>query len=323
VQLTTCASLNQPISKMHLNSDGGYTSPQVRRAQKPIDRSIPAEKNEQKGKMWSTSRHAVTVTMNTALSRHFLAKTTAGAAYAGHRSMSTAAAVASNGGYDRMQSMEDRERVLNKFAEIRACAVLRTATSEDCPKAMQAAIDGGFKIVEFTLTTPDCLQHIANFRAKYDGNVMVGCGTILTPDDAAAAMDAGSEFIITPVLLPDVIEWCVARNIVVVPGCQTPTELLMAYRHGAPLQKLFPGVAGGPGWVKAVSGALPFLNINPTSGVDLDNAGEYLRAGAASVGLVAPLFDPLAIANKNWDQISQNAAKVMANVREVGPRKRK
>ena len=77
-------------------------------------------------------------------------------------------------GLDRMQTVENYEAVLDKFAQIRACAVLRTATSEACPKAMQAAIDGGFKIVEFTLTTPDCLQHLANFRAKYDGDVMVG-----------------------------------------------------------------------------------------------------------------------------------------------------
>ena len=222
-------------------------------------------------------------------------------------------------GLDRAQTVENYEAVLDKFAQIRACAVLRTATSEACPKAMQAAIDGGFEICEFTLTTPDCLQHLADFRKKYDGKVMVGCGTILTTQDAENAIDAGSEFIITPVMLPDVIEWCAARNIVCVPGCQTPTELVMAYRHGAPLQKLFPGVTGGPMWVKAVSSALPFLAINPTSGVDLDNAGDYLRHGAASVGLVAPLFDPTAIAAGDYDKIAQNAAHVMGKVREVGP----
>jgi len=233
------------------------------------------------------------------------------------------AAASADGSLDRMKSTENFEQVLDKFAEIRACAVLRTPTSEACPKAMQAAIDGGFKIVEFTLTTPDCLQHLSDFRTKYDGDVMVGCGTILTPADAEKAIDAGSEFIITPVMLPDVIEWCKERNIVCVPGCQTPTELVMAYRHGAPLQKLFPGVTGGPMWVKAVSSALPFLSINPTSGVDLDNAGDYLKNGAASVGLVAPLFDPAAVASGNWDQIAQNAEKVMANVREAGPYQRK
>lgn len=237
------------------------------------------------------------------------------------RSLSTASAAAPANDY--MQSRDSYEKVLDKFAEIRACAVLRTATSEACPKAMQAAIDGGFSICEFTLTTPDCLQHLSDFRAKYDGKVMVGCGTILTIQDAADAMEAGSEFIITPVMLPDVIEWCKDRNIVCVPGCQTPTELVQAYRHGAPLQKLFPGVAGGHMWVKAVSSALPFLAINPTSGVDLDNAGDYLKNGAASVGLVAPLFDQAAIAAGDFDTIAKNAAKVMANVREAGPYQRK
>lgn len=134
----------------------------------------------------------------------------------------SSAAVAT-GGLDRMHSVENFEKVLDKFAEIRACAVLRTATSEACPKAMQAAIDGGFKIVEFTLTTPNCLDHLSDFRQKYDGDVMVGCGTILSPKDAEDAIDAGAEFIITPVMLPDVIEWCKERNIVCVPGCQTPT----------------------------------------------------------------------------------------------------
>lgn len=227
------------------------------------------------------------------------------------------------GGLDRMQTVENYDYVLDKFAQVRACAVLRTATSDACPKAMQAAIDGGFKICEFTLTTPNCLEHLANFRQQYDGDVMIGCGTILTVADAEAAIDAGSEFIITPVMLPDVIQWCKERNIVSVPGCQTPTELVNAYRHGAPLQKLFPGVTGGPMWIKAVSSALPFLSINPTSGVDLDNAGEFLKHGAASVGLVAPLFDPAAVAAGDWDQIAQNAARCMANVRDVGPYQRK
>ena len=75
---------------------------------------------------------------------------------------------------DRMQTTEQYEKVLDKFAKDRACAVLRTATSEPCPLAMQAAIDGGFKICEFTLTTPDCLHHLSNFRQKYDGgDVMI------------------------------------------------------------------------------------------------------------------------------------------------------
>jgi len=96
---------------------------------------------------------------------------------------------------DRKKPIETYDAVLQKFADIRACAVLRTATSEACPKAMGAAIDGGFKIVEFTLTTPDCLEHLSNFREKYDGDVMVGCGTILTIEDAERAVDAGCKLL--------------------------------------------------------------------------------------------------------------------------------
>ena len=134
-------------------------------------------------------------------------------------------------------------QLLEFMQQHRASAILRTSIADAAKPAMEAAIRGGFRNVEFTLTTPDCLQHLSDFRAKYDGQVMIGCGTILTPDDAAAAMDAGSEFIITPVMLHDVIEWCKERNIVCVPGCRTPTELVNAYRHGAPLPTRFPGVA--------------------------------------------------------------------------------
>jgi len=88
---------------------------------------------------------------------------------------------------------------------------------------LQSIINISYNIVEFTLTTPNCLDHLSDFRKKYDGEVMVGCGTIMNTTDAENAVDAGAEFIITPVMLPDVIEWCAARNIVIVPGCQTPT----------------------------------------------------------------------------------------------------
>ena len=115
----------------------------------------------------------------------------------------TPRAFLSTSSLDRTKSTENFNAVLTKFANIRACAVLRTPTSEACPKAMQACIDGGFKIVEFTLTTPDCLDHLSAFRQKYDGDVMVGCGTIMDTSDAERAVDAGAEFIITPVMLPD------------------------------------------------------------------------------------------------------------------------
>merc|ERR1719217_1087593 len=214
-----------------------------------------------------------------------------------------------------MKSPESVEKVMETFKKYRACAVLRTPKAEQCAPAMQAAIDGGFDIVEFTLTTPGCLDQVANFRAKYDGKVMVGCGTVMDIPDAKAAMDAGAEFLVAPCLVPEVVTWAALNNIVIIPGCQTPSEAHAAFKAGAPIQKIFPGVAGGSAWVKAVSAALPMLKLNPTSGVDLDNAGEFLKNGANSIGLVAPLFPADAVAAGNWDVINANAVKVIGNVK--------
>ena len=189
--------------------------------------------------------------------------------------------------------------------------MLRTPKAEQCAPAMQAAIDGGFDIVEFTLTTPGCLDQVANFRAKYDGKVMVGCGTVMDISDAKAAMDAGSEFLVAPCLVPEVVTWCAVNNIVIIPGCQTPTEAYTAYKAGAATEADGTPVA----WVKAGSAAMPMLKLNPTSGGDLDNAGDFIKNGANGVGLVAPLFPPDAVASGDWDAIQANAKKVIGNVK--------
>ncbi|KAJ1633887.1 demethylmenaquinone methyltransferase/aldolase [Pavlovales sp. CCMP2436] len=221
-----------------------------------------------------------------------------------------------------LKTPESFQATIAFMAEHRATAVLRTPSKESAAKAMEAAINGGFKLCEFTLTTPGCLDVLADFRKMYDGKTMVGCGTVMTVDDAKRAMDAGAQFIIAPILVPEVVSWCRQRNIVICPGTQTPTEAYTAFQAGAPIQKIFPGVAAGHMWIKAVSAALPMLSLMPTSGVDLDNAGEYLKAGAFGVGLVAPLFPPDAVASGNWDAITANAVKVIGNVKAAGPMKK-
>ena len=204
-----------------------------------------------------------------------------------------------------VRSQSDFDEVMKTVLQHRACAVLRTMHEGKAELAMDAAVKGGFKLAEFTLTTPGCLDAVSNFAKRTD--VLTGCGTVLNVDDAKKAMDAGSRFIVSPVLIPEVVEWCKENNIVCMPGCQTPTELHYAYTLGAPIQKLFPGVAGGPAWVKAVSSALPHLRINPTSGCDLETCQDYLRNGASSVGFVAPAFDQDKIKNGDWDGIAATA----------------
>ena len=124
------------------------------------------------------------------------------------------------------------------------------------------------------MTTPGVLDLIGSFAELPD--ITVGAGTILTPDDAAAAVRAGASYLVSPVLDPVVIRAARDLNVAMMPGTHTPTEMWQAYQAGAPLQKLFPAPGIGPAFVKACLGPMPFLRIVPTSGADEHNAAAYL-----------------------------------------------
>ena len=203
--------------------------------------------------------------------------------------------------------------VLDRFAEERCSAILRTPNESAVVPALQAAVDGGFKIIECTLNTPSALDAIRGFAERDD--LLVGAGTVLTTDAAAAAVDAGARFLVSPVMDPEVIGWCVERDLVVIPGTFTPTEMLCAHRAGAPIVKFFPGPGDGPETVKSIRGPLPFLRIFPTSGVTLENARAFLDAGAFGLGFANCLFDPDDIEHERFDAIRERAAQMVRAAR--------
>ncbi len=195
----------------------------------------------------------------------------------------------------------------------KASAILRTGIASAARPAMEAAVRGGFRIIEFTLTTPGAFELIAEFAAKPD--LVVGAGTVLTEADAGRAVEAGARFLVSPVVDPAVIGAARRLGVTAIPGTYTPTEMLHAHRSGAPLVKLFPAPANGPAYVKACLGPLPFLRIVPTSGVDASNVSAFLDAGAWAVGFVAPLFDPQDLAAGRFDRIEERARGLRAAVR--------
>ncbi len=198
------------------------------------------------------------------------------------------------------------------FERQKATAILRTSIAEAAAPAMEAAVAGGFSIVEFTLTTPGALDLIESFSKR--AGISVGAGTVLTVDEAKASVDAGACYLVSPVVDEAVIETARSRGVAMMPGTHTPTEMLRAHRAGAPLQKLFPAPGIGPDYVRACLGPMPFLRIVPTSGVDASNAAAYLKAGAFAVGFVTSLFDPEVIAAGQFDEIEQRAARLLATV---------
>ncbi|MBX3410938.1 MAG: hypothetical protein KF859_13770 [Phycisphaeraceae bacterium] len=209
--------------------------------------------------------------------------------------------------------MMHAEEFLTFYRSQRASAILRTDDEGTARRAMHAAIEGGFRVCEFTLTVPGALDLIAEF-SKIDG-VVVGAGTVLTPEEALAAYDVGASFLVSPVVDEHVIDQAAGLDLAMMPGCATPTEMLRAWRAGAPLQKLFPAPGTGPAWVAQTLGPMPFLRIVPTSGVTLENVRAYLDAGAYAVGFVNSLFDPADLRAGRFDAVRDRAAQMLAAAR--------
>ena len=197
--------------------------------------------------------------------------------------------------------------------EERATAILRTDDQQVAHDAMEAAVHAGFRLIEFTLGCPGPFELIEEFAGR--GDVVVGAGTILKPEDAQRAIDAGAKFIVSPVVDEAVIRTAVEADVAAMPGTHTPTDMLQAWRWGARLQKLFPAPAGGPAYVKATLGPLPFLRIVPTNGVDPANVGDWIAAGVWGVGFVVSLFTPEAIAARDYETIEENARACLAAAR--------
>ncbi|MCA9286811.1 MAG: bifunctional 2-keto-4-hydroxyglutarate aldolase/2-keto-3-deoxy-6-phosphogluconate aldolase [Phycisphaerales bacterium] len=208
----------------------------------------------------------------------------------------------------------DIQDFVTVFREERASAILRTTSTDAARTAMQAAVRGGFRICEFTMTIPRALDLVAEFAA--DANLVVGVGTVLTVTDARAAVAAGARFLVSPVVDERIVAEAARLGVAMMPGCATPTEMWTAHCLGAPLQKLFPSPppGHGPTVVAQTLAPLPMLRIVPTSGVTLENAGAYLKAGAHAVGFVNTLFDPDDIAAGRFEAIERRAGQMLSAV---------
>lgn len=195
----------------------------------------------------------------------------------------------------------------------RGSAILRTDSQEKAALAMEAAIRGGFKVIEFTMTIPGVLDLVQDFSRRE--GLVVGTGTVMDETDAQKSVEAGARFLVSPVVDELVISAAIQLGVASMPGTHTPTEMLRAHRAGAQLCKLFPAPAGGPVWVRSVLGPMPYLKIVPTNGVDEFNAGEWIDSGVYAVGFVAPLFVADDIDAGRWDVIEQRAARCLTAVR--------
>jgi 2-dehydro-3-deoxyphosphogluconate aldolase/(4S)-4-hydroxy-2-oxoglutarate aldolase len=200
---------------------------------------------------------------------------------------------------------ERRRETVAALGRLRASAIIRATDEETARQAMRAAVRGGFRSVEFTLTTPGALCLIEEFSSE--AGLLVGAGTVLTPGSAREAAKAGARFLVSPVMDPGVIRAARDLDCAAVPGTATPTEMWAAERAGADIFKVFPGAADVPAFVRQILGPLPHFKLLPTAGVTPDNFTAVLEAGAFGVGFVGSLFLPRDLQAGAWDAVESRA----------------
>lgn len=178
----------------------------------------------------------------------------------------------------------NKETVLTRIKQKGIVAVVRGNNEEEACQTVERCLEGGVDAIELTFTVPFAHRLMEQLARRYGEKIVLGAGTVLDAETARTALLCGAEFVVSPHLNPDVIRLCNRYRKVCAAGFMTPTEAVNALECGADLLKLFPGEAFGPSFLKAIKAPLPQADIMPTGGVNIQNAGEWIKAGATALG---------------------------------------
>jgi 2-dehydro-3-deoxyphosphogluconate aldolase/(4S)-4-hydroxy-2-oxoglutarate aldolase len=208
----------------------------------------------------------------------------------------------------------ERTTTVRRLEQLGVVAVIRLKDPDKVRAVVDALAAGGVRALEVTMTVPRAVELIRELAPTMPDGFLLGAGTVTDARTAHAVIDAGASYIVSPVLRVEVIAACHERDVPAIPGCFTPTEILTAHEAGADIIKVFPATALGPQYIRDVRAPLPQVKLMPTGGVTLDNAGDWIRAGAVAVGVGSALVDSGAIDAGRFDVIRANAERVVASV---------
>jgi 2-dehydro-3-deoxyphosphogluconate aldolase/(4S)-4-hydroxy-2-oxoglutarate aldolase len=206
-----------------------------------------------------------------------------------------------------------KQEILSSIIEIGIVPVVRAPSAEAAVRAVQAIYDGGIRAAEITMTVPGALRALEKVADALGDKIVLGAGTVLDAETVRAAMLAGAEFFVSPGLKLATIEMARRYSKISIPGALTPTEVLAAWDAGADIVKIFPcGNVGGPKYIKALKAPFPHIEMIPTGGVNLETAGEFLKAGACAVAVGAELVDAKSLKEGRYDVITERARQFLA-----------
>ncbi len=210
----------------------------------------------------------------------------------------------------------NRDEKLQLIRATGVIAIMRAQSSGQLIAAADAIRQGGVRAIEVTMTTPGALDVIAEATRRYGDAVLFGAGTVLDAETARTAILAGAGFIVAPTLNLEMIALCKRYAIPVLPGCYTPTEMLTAWEAGADMVKLFPAEVGGPDLIRAILAPLPQLQIVPVGGVDLNTAADFIRKGAAALGVGSSLINQKSLESGDMTELTRRAQAFIEQVQE-------
>ena len=213
--------------------------------------------------------------------------------------------------------MEKRE-VFNRMVTEGLIPVVRVSSAREAMDVADAIKEGGVSFIEITMSVQGAIDVIKELTQKYKDEIIMGAGTVLDTETGRAALLAGAQFIVSPTLNLDLIQLAHRYSAVVIPGAATPTEILTAWNAGADMVKVFPaGQLGGPEYLKALRGPLPQILLVPTGGVNLQNAGAFIKAGATALGVGGELVDKKAVKEKKFNVITDNTRAFLKVIKEA------
>ena len=185
------------------------------------------------------------------------------------------------------------------FNKMPLIGIIRNLSIEDIKYAMELFAEAGFTNVEVTLNTKNATEAIEYMVQQYAGKINIGAGTVCTLSD----LDAGAQFIVSPIIKKEVIVKSVAMGIPIFPGAFTPTEIYEAWELGAPMVKVYPAGSLGPDYIASVLSPLNAIKLLPTGGVNVSNAKVFMKAGASGLGVGSELFNKKIIASRDKNNL--------------------
>ena len=211
--------------------------------------------------------------------------------------------------------MSEITGIISRLLNPGIIAVVRARRSDQVVPLAEALVAGGVIAVEVTMTTPNAIAAIREAKQKLGARALIGVGTVLDAVTCRAAIEAGAEFVVSPIVRPELVPICHAAGVPVMLGAYTPTEAQLAHEAGADFVKIFPADGLGPKYIRNLLAPLPHLRIVPTGGVDLQNIADFLNAGCAAVGAGGSLVSAKILETDNWPELMRLAAQFVSAAR--------